>query len=164
MSVNGDTGEVINTFDPVAQYRGTHLDADKALDCGVALAYFIRAFAELTDEGRQNWLNAWSDDYRFELVSLIMSWGANGDFVFHLSLDAADVDIPELNITLTEINNSLSDTPFIDQAYRVAYEFHLSRPMMQMQQDHRDGKNIHSDDDGFADVVSALLEEEDFAD
>ncbi len=154
MCVNGDTG-----VDPREVYRDTHLDADKALNCGVALAYFIKAFAALTPEERADWLNVHNDEYRYELGSLMMSWGAGGEMVFHLALTAAGVEGEAIEATLSALNDSLRGTPFTDAAFRDSYDIHLSEPLARMQIEDRNSSDDDDDDDVDAqfDELMAML-------
>jgi hypothetical protein len=154
MSVNGDTGNVGETVDPREIYRDTHLDADKALDCAVAMAYFIKAFGKLTTEERNTWVAAHNDEYRFELGSYGMSLGGSDDVVFFLSLTAADVTTEDLDTTFGTLNNSLEGTPFADETFRNSYTFHLAPELVEAQRQMR----MEVDEDALsAEEVAFLL-------
>lgn len=138
-----------------AQYEGTHLDANKALDCGVALAYFIKAFAALDSDEQAAWISAYSDDHRFELGSLMLSWGTGDDFVFYLALDQAGVVNNDVTVILDALNNSLDGTVFADREYANSYTAHLSKPLSRLQEANKSGES----DASLFDSLLAMLED-----
>jgi hypothetical protein len=142
------------------QYSDTHLDVDKALDCGVAMAYLIKAFANLNETERANWLQAYSDAQRYELGSLAISWGFNGDFIFTMALEQAGVVDEALDLFFGSVNASLEGTPFADAEYRTSYVATLSPALAKMQEQAKRQAEQGDDDedDSSTEELMALLQ------
>lgn len=143
-------------------YTDTHLDADKALNCPIALAYFIKAFAGLTEEARTVWLNTVDAEHRYELGSLALSLGVNRDFMFYIALEQAGVENDDLDLVFSVINTSLNDTPFNDAEYRETYMAKHSKKLAQMMEQYRAEQNGEvfdsgDDDDSMIDQLMSLL-------
>ncbi len=151
--VNGDDGMVENTFAAGNKYEGSHLDADKALNCPIAMAYFVVAFAALNEVEREEWLNTWSPAHRFELGSLLLSWGAGGDTAFYMAVDIAGMDVEDAGAVLKALNDSLEGSPFTDAEFRDTYTMQLSKPLAELQREARE----ETSEDRFIDQMLSML-------
>jgi len=90
------------THEPTA-YTDTHLDVAKALDCAIALMYFIPAYAQLTNAEKVELLNAYSADQWYSLGAII--YAMEDEAIFTLSLFAVN-GTPDQVVTLL---NDLTD-------------------------------------------------------
>lgn len=167
--VDGDFGTVDNTFsagsDDTAPYRDTHLDADKALNCAIALAYFVKAFAALTDTERDAWFAVYGPAYRFELGSLLLSWGAGGDLTFYAAMDVASMDVEDAGVVLKALNDSLTDTEFgsPESGHNDAYTMVLSEPLAELQRAAREDAGKTDEDRFMLELLQAIRNNPRFA-